>query len=440
MAAKKQAEEQVVKPVEEKAKKSDAKSEPPDINPAELLAAVAYMTDIVPNGCLYHAWRVALVAEHVASALIPDEAGAVFYAGLIQDVGTVGAYKHITQYSSLQKQMDDPLIRSHPRRGAALLEWLPGMGDAAKLVRSHHEWWDGRGYPDGKVAREIPVGSQILLAVETMDAAGCFQSSASLVDGLRRLAIFTGHAWSKEVWVALVRSLEDSEFYKAVMDPTGIQPMISDMLARRPLPPEMDCMEGLERVFHVFAALVDAKDPATNGHSIRAARLAKGLAQHMGLSDEEVRTAYRAGLVHDCGRLGVPTPVLRRSGRLNEEEMALVRKHAQMTMRVMSCIPNNHRMAQIGEIAGHDHERYDGTGYPDRLTGENIHILSRILTVADAFDAMTSATSYKHLLSPRFAVIRLKQAAGSQFDPKVVDAMTEAVENRLIEVEQAAAA
>lgn len=438
--ATKKTDERAAKPAEEKPTKSDPKSEPPDINPAELLAAAAYMTDVVPNGCLYHAWRVALVAERVASALVPDEAGAVFYAGLIQDVGAVGAYKHITQYASLQKQMDDPLIRSHPRRGAALLEWLPGMGDAAKLVRSHHEWWDGRGYPDAKVAREIPVGSQILLAVETMDAAGCFQSSTSLVEGLHRLAIFTGHAWSKEVWAAVVHSVEDGEFYKAVMDATGIQPMISEMLAKRPLPPEMDCMEGLERVFHVFAALVDAKDPATSGHSIRTARLAKGLARHMGLSDEEVRTAYRAGLVHDCGRLGVPTPILRRSGRLNEEEMALVRKHAQMTMRVMSCIPNNSRMAQIGEIAGHDHERYDGTGYPDRLTGENIHILSRILTVADAFDAMTSATSYKHLLSPRFAVIRLKQAAGAQFDPKVVDAMTNAVERRLIEVEQAAAA
>lgn len=439
MAAKK-TNDQAAKPVEEKLKKSEPRSAPPDISPAELLAAAAYMTDIVPNGCLYHAWRVALVAERVASTLVPDEAGAVFYAGLVQDMGTVGAYRHITQYTSLQKQMDDPLIRSHPRRGAALLEWLPGMGDAAKLVRSHHEWWDGRGYPDGKVAREIPTGSQILLAVETMDAAGCFQSDTSLVEGLRRLAIFTGHAWSKEVWAAVVHSVEDAGFYRAVMDATGIQPMISEMLAKRPLPREMDCMEGLERIFHVFAALVDAKDPATSGHSIRAARLAKGLAKHMGLSDEEVRTAYRAGLVHDCGRLGVPTPILRRSGRLNDEEMALVRKHAQMTMRVMSCIPNNPRMAQIGEIAGHDHERYDGTGYPDRLTGENIPILSRILTVADAFDAMTSATSYKHLLSPRFAVIRLKQAAGSQFDPKVVDAMTDAVESRVLEVEQAAAA
>lgn len=448
MAAKKQAEKQVTKTGKtekvEKAQKTEAAGESLDLSPAALLAAAAYMTDILPDGCLYHSWRVGLAAERIASALVPDEAQTVFYAGLVQDVGTVGAYKHVTQYTSLQKQLDDPLIRSHPRRGAALLDWLPGMSDSAKLVRSHHEWWDGRGYPDGKVARRIPVGSQILLAVEMMDAAGCFASTSSLVEGLRQLAIFTGHAWSQEVWEAVVHSVEDAEFYKSIMDPTNMQTVISEMLAKHPLPPELDSAEGLERIFHVFAALVDAKDPSASGHSLRAARLAKGLVQQMGLSENDVRTAYRAGLVHDCGRLGVPTPILMRSGLMrsgmfNDEEMGLVRKHAQMTMRVMSCMPTCPDMAVIGEIAGHDHERYDGTGYPDRLTGENIHILSRILTVADAFDAMTSSTSYKHLLSARFAVIRLKQGAGSQFDPNVVDAMTGAVEGGALEVEQAAA-
>lgn len=428
MAAKKQADNQT------------GKSDGLDVRAADLLAAASYMTDIVPNGCYFHSWRVALVAEHLAQRFLPDEAGDIFYAGLMQDVGTVGAYKHITQYTSLQKQLDDPLIRSHPRRGAALLDWLPGMSGAAKLVRAHHEWWDGRGYPDGKVAMEIPMGGQVLLIADTLDAAGCFMSNAALVDGLRQLAVFTGHAWSKDVWGALVQSVEDVEFYESMMDQSGLQGLISDRLAKHPLPAEMDCVEGIERIFHVFPALVDAKDPSTTGHSLRTARLAKGLAAHMNLSEDEVRTTYWAGLVHDCGRLGVPTLLLKRSGRLNEEEMNLVRKHPQMTMRVMSCMPNCPGMAVIGELAGHDHERFDGAGYPDRLTGENIPLISRILSVADAFDAMTSPTSYKHLLSPRFAVIRLKQAASTQFDPRIVDAMTSAVEEGVLDVEQASAA
>lgn len=410
------------------------------IHPAELLAAASYMTDIVPNGCYFHSWRVALVAEHLAQRFLPDEAADIFYGGLMQDVGTVGAYKHITQYSSLQKQLDDPLIRSHPRRGAALLDWLPGMSGAAKLVRAHHEWWDGRGYPDGRVAMEIPLGSQVLQIAETLDSAGCFTSDAALVEGLRQLAIFTGHAWGKQVWEALVKSVEDAEFYQSIMDQSRLQGLITDRLAKHPLSHDMNSDEGVERAFHVFPALVDAKDPSTSGHSLRTARLARGLAMHMQLSELEIRKTYWAGLVHDCGRLGVPTLLLKRSGRLNEEEMNLVRKHPQMTMRIMSSMPNCPDMAVIGELAGHDHERYDGAGYPDRLTGENIPLISRILSVADAFDAMTSPTSYKHLLSPRFAVIRLKQAAGAQFDHRVVEAMTSAVEEGVLELEQVNAA
>ena len=97
-------------------------------------------------------------------------------------------------------------------------------------------------------------------------------------------------------------------------------------------------------------------------------------------------------------------------------------------------------MAEIGHIAGSDHERYDGTGYPNRLSGENIPLLSRILSVVDAFDAMTAATSYKNRLSPRFAVIRLQQSAGTQFDSTVVQAMIDATEEQFIQLPQTAAA
>jgi HD-GYP domain-containing protein (c-di-GMP phosphodiesterase class II) len=419
---------------------AEVKSEGLDVRPAELLAAASYLIDIIPSGCLHHCWRIALVAEHVAAAAYPDQATDIFYAGLLQEVGTVGAHKHATQYASLQEQIDDPLIKTHPRRGAALLDWLPGMGGPAKLVRYHHEWWDGRGYQDGRVGNEVPEASQVLLLVETMDAAGCFASWPALSKGLRQLAKFTNHAWNAEVWASVVHSLEDSEFYTSVINSVSLQGLMSERLARHPLPPEMDSEEGVERIFHIFAALVDAKDPSTSGHSHRTAKLAKGLGEHMGLSPQDVRIAYRAGLVHDCGRLGVPTPLLKRSGRLNAEEMELVRKHAQMTTRVMSCMPACPNMEAIGEIAGHDHERYDGTGYPDRLVGENIPLISRILCVVDAFDAMTSTTSYKNLLSPRFAVIRLQQAAGTQFDPNIVDAMTTAVEGRVLELELPSAA
>lgn len=410
------------------------------ISAAPLLAAVSYMTDIIPGGCLFHSWRIALAAEHIAASVFPDEAAEVFYAGLMQEVGCVGAARHVTAYCSLADQLDDHIIKTHPRRGGALLEWLPGMSESAKMVRYHHEWWNGSGYQDGLSGTDIPQTSQLLLLVETLDTIGCFRSWQGMAAGLRQLACCTKQAWNKQIWTSVVQSLEDAEFYTRLMSQEALHGLISDCLTRHPVPSELDNEAGVERIFHIFAALVDAKDPTTVGHSRRTAIFARLLAEHMGLSEQEIQLAYRAGLVHDCGRLGLPASLLRRSGRLSPEEMEQVRQHAQMTNRVMNCMPDCAGMLEIGRVAGYDHERYDGTGYPDRLTGENIPLISRILSVVDAFDAMTSAATYKNLLSPRFAVIRLQQAAGTQFDPNVVDAMASAVESKLFQVAPSEAA
>ena len=148
----------------------------------------------------------------------------------------------------------------------------------------------------------------------------------------------------------------------------------------------------------------------------------------MKLSEEEGAVAYRAGLVHDCGRVGVPIEVVDRPGRLNEQELNLVREHAQMTIRTLGCIPDCPGMAELGNIAGHDHERWDGRGHPDHLSGENIPLISRVLSVVDAFDAMTATTTYR-MPSPKCAVMRLKDGSGTQFDPQVVDAMISALES-----------
>lgn len=420
--------------------KKRTKQSSTDVSPALLLAAVSYLIDIIPSGCIYHSWRTALVAEHITRAIYPDEAAEVFYAGLLQEVGAVGASKHITGYVSLQEQMEDHIILTHPRRGAALLDWLPGMEASARLVRYHHEWWDGSGYQDGRGGMDIPPASQLLHLIETMDTAGCFISWPTMSVGLHKLARFTDHAWNKDTWVNTIQSLDDSDFYSGIMIPEMLRDMITDRLAKYPLPSELDNEAGIERIFHIFAAMVDAKDPTTSGHSHRTALYAKTLAEHMGLPAEEIRRAYRAGLVHDCGRLGVPTSLLKRQGKLSDDEMEIVRQHAQMTKRALSCMSECAEMAEIGEVAGCDHERYDGTGYPDRLVGDNIPLISRILSVADSFDAMTAPTSYKNRLSPRFAVIRIQQASGTQFDPIIVEAMTSAVETKVLQVSQSAAA
>ncbi len=396
------------------------------IGAAELFAAVSYMTDVFPAGCHFHSWRVALVAERIASLVAPEQRREVFFAGLLQDIGAVGAHKHITKYNAIEEQVRDAHIATHSERAAALLGWLPGMAGAAELVQYHHEHWDGTGYPHARSGDGIPVGSQILRIADALDCSGAFAYDATFTEVLKNLAVHTGRVWSKDMWAALIKSLEDGPFYRSIMNSTGLHALMTSKLRELGVPSDLNDEAGVERVLHLFAALVDIKDPSTSGHSRKTAGYAAALAEHMGLSEEDVHTAYHAGLVHDCGRLGLPSEVISRSGRLNDRELSLVRQHAKMTIRTLSCLPEYPDMARLGEIAGHDHERYDGNGYPDRLAADQIHLISRILCAVDAFDAMTSASNYR-LLSPRCAVIRLQQGAGAQFDPEVVKAIVSAV-------------
>ncbi len=387
---------------------------------AELLAALGYLADVTPGGCYYHAWRVALVSERIASILHPDARRDVFYAGLLHDIGAVGAPKHITGYTSIREQVEDPGVKSHPQRGAALINWLPGMAAAANYVATHHEWWDGRGYPAGVSGALLPAGGLILGVAATADLVGSFRSASNLKSCLPSLQGLAGSAWPREVWDAFIQSTQDTDFYKALADKAALHEMIAHRIADLPLPDEMLGDEGTERALHLFAALVDLKDPSTAGHSLRVARRAQGLAGVMGLTEEEAHLAYRAGLVHDCGRLGVAAHLLNKSGRLTDKEMDTVRKHAQMTIDVLGCLPDYEAMAKLGDLAGHDHERFDGNGYPDHIMGRDIPLVSRILSVVDAFDSMVSAADYR-LLTPRGAIVRVQQGAGTQFDPEVVE-------------------
>lgn len=402
------------------------------IRAAELLAAIGYMSDMAPTGCLFHAWRVALVAERTAAAMCSQVQRDVFYAGLLHDIGAVGAYKHVTRYMSLREQKDEVQIKTHAQRGAALVNWLPGMATAALFVRSHHEWWDGTGYPDGLAGDLSPIGAQVIAIASTADTAGCFKSKASLRDGLPLLSVLTGRAWTSHIWEGFVRAVTEPEFCKALFDAERLPAMIAAKIGELPLPSELDCEGGVERILHLIAALVDLKDPSTQGHSLRAARRTEALMSYMKQTPEMAKLAYRAALVHDCGRLGVDTNILNKSGRLNEREMDIVRMHAEMTIQALSCLPDCPGLSALAQLAGHDHERYDGRGYPDGLAGDEIPFISRTLCVVDAFDSMIAAAHYR-LLTPKGAVVRIEQAAGTQFDPEIARAVVETINSGQVE-------
>jgi putative nucleotidyltransferase with HDIG domain len=179
----------------------------------------------------------------------------------------------------------------------------------------------------------------------------------------------------------------------------------------------------LERANLSFAgalvATLDARDQYTAGHSTAVAIYARDIAARLGLSEEEQQLAHLCGLVHDIGKIGLPVGLLEKPGGLTLDERRQMELHSQIGERILSKVED---YAEIAAVVRHHHERVDGHGYPDGLSGERIPLLSRIIAVADAYNAMTSDRPYRDAMPSRVARMRLAQAVESQFDTSVVAA------------------
>ncbi|SHE61764.1 HDIG domain-containing protein [Desulfofundulus australicus DSM 11792] len=176
--------------------------------------------------------------------------------------------------------------------------------------------------------------------------------------------------------------------------------------------------EQFETIY-AFAEAIGARDQYTMGHSEKVAEYARMIAEALGLDEKEVDLAYICGIVHDVGKIGVPENILNKAGALSADEFKLITKHPEMGAAILSHIS---WLGDVVPVVLAHHERFDGKGYPQGLRGEEIPLLSRILAVADAFDAMTSDRRYRPALPLPEAIEELKRNAGSQFDPRVVKA------------------
>jgi HD-GYP domain-containing protein (c-di-GMP phosphodiesterase class II) len=171
-----------------------------------------------------------------------------------------------------------------------------------------------------------------------------------------------------------------------------------------------------------MARALDARDPYTAGHSTRVADYSRAIAQAMGLSKRAVRTIGEAAELHDIGKIGVPDAVLQKPGRLTAEEVGLIRLHPQIGRRILEKTGKFQDLLPVVEL---HHENWDGTGYPYGFRGENVPVEARIVHVADAFDAMTSARCYRDAPSLAWALKELRRCAGKQFDPQVTGVFLE---------------
>ena len=184
---------------------------------------------------------------------------------------------------------------------------------------------------------------------------------------------------------------------------------------------------GYEQVaptVYALVAAIDAKDSFTFQHSTNVSQYAVLLAQKLGLPGDDIHTVKVAGLLHDIGKIGIPESILKKAGKLTNEEYEIMKSHVQKSIEMIHYLPNMNYV--IPAVVSH-HERYDGKGYPRGLKGEGIPLLGRILAVCDSFDAMISKRAYKEALSVEYAMGELEKNKGTQFDPKAADAFIELI-------------
>jgi response regulator RpfG family c-di-GMP phosphodiesterase len=352
--------------------------------------------------------------------MAPQLADEIFYAGLLHEIGCVDSLDGIREDSIYNTSVPVAGIGLYPAKGAAILAHSTEMRSISQYIHCHHERFDGTGYPSGIDSDSIPLGGQILALAEAVALSGFLNGNRGKSEYLHQLVPYVNRAWHSALWVAFLKSVSCKEYYGAIIDPLAIDELMQSVIAQTKCPVNDD-NKGIEVLLQISASLVDNKDPSISGHSLRVAKESMLIAKHIGLDANFQTEVYHAGLVHDLGKIIIPARILNRPGPISDEERLVVMRHVDVVLRVWCSIMKSEWLKHLSNQAFHDHERYDGEGYPDRLKGDEIPVVSRIISVADSFDVMTASDSYR-FASPKGALVKIRQESGRQFDSNIVDA------------------
>ncbi len=202
---------------------------------------------------------------------------------------------------------------------------------------------------------------------------------------------------------------------------------------------EKKVMEQSARIRNIFTEAVssltnaiEAKDHYTKGHSIRVTKFATWLAEELDLEYEIISDIVLASQLHDIGKMGIVDEILNKPGKLTDEEFDIIRNHSMLSVKILEPILPEEPLA----IVRHHHERWDGKGYPDGLSGKEIPLGARVINVVDTFDAMTSKRAYRDALPVQTAFEEIERCTGSQFDPEIASHFKAAYENHKHELEE----
>lgn len=306
------------------------------------------------------------------------------------------------------------LIEIRCDRGAEIVRELGFPEETAAAVRCLDEHWCGEGYPDGMRGDEIPLLARIANLAQTLEIF----HAARGTDAALEVARARRGRWFDPRLVDVVEAWgTDDEWWAAL----GSEDLQSRLIEAEPGDRRRTVDEaGLDRIARAFAEIIDAKSPYTYRHSSNVAEYARGIGSQLGTDPDGDRLLYRSGLLHDIGKLGVSSRILDKPGRLTDDERAAIELHPLYSWQILSRVS---AFSAFARIASEHHEKLDGSGYPWGVTGDDLSEESRILAVADIYEAVTADRPYREGMTPEAALALIAQDSGTRLCARTIDAL-----------------
>lgn len=376
---------------------------------------------------IYHSWKVCLISCGIGKKLNLDknDLRELFFASLLHDIGGIMADCHIidllTQIPDVYGQKGNFRIFVHPHRSETFLGTFPTFRRISEAVGAHHEFYDGSGFPKGLKGEQIPLLARIIRVADAVEVASRLHQSENLDDLISLLGISSGEEFDPALFDVFVDLAVNGGLLDAVSTDEAVE---ANMLSLKKEMKEhylLSSSDTLNRFFKMIAAVSDNLTSSETDHSLHVAETAVQIAYLMNLDEREILAIRWAAFLHDIGKLAGNRSVYRKKEKLSDEEWRTVTAHAQKSYDILNGVSG---MDKIAYYILYHHENYDGTGYPEGLKGEKIPLASRILRIADAFDAITSNRPYRKKKQQTEALNELKKCAGRQFDPHLVEVFT----------------
>ena len=407
---------------------------------SELAIAFSQALDLAEGKAVGHAQRVAYIASMLAEALdlTPPQRAGVFFGALLHDAGVTLAASDVCRLAGLDEDAifgPSPLRSPDELRGEVALADLTSVIEAAHqhctlgaetvraldlpdevvtAVEAHHERWDGRGFPAGTAGEAIPIEARVVALADVAESLIAREASsltarrhfAEEIDRVSDIQADPRLSWE------LLRVARSDDFWLGLYAED-----MTDVLAAQKVPADgRKSRKRVMRFAEVFADIADAKGGHTTGHSRRTAVGAEKLGEALELDPGHVEMVRIAALLHDIGLLGVPARIMSKPDILSVTEMQIMRRHPGNSEMVLQALNGFEEIALW--VARH-HERPDGKGYPDMLTGDDIPLESRIISVADVHAALTAERAHRRAISHKDARQILLGAAGTQLDAEL---------------------